>query len=172
MNERTLLSLITLGEGFTTEFKRSFPSDLSTEICTPSRITPPVEFAKCRDYGVAEPVIEVSEHWVTMTFQRPSAQIGEQVTAHVRDQVHAGPESGPESLELRVLALLIEEPLSRSAIADGLGHQSVSAGLNRVIRNLVRDRRIAYTVPDKPGSRLQKYRITPAGRSALEEPAK
>ena len=33
MNERTLLSLISLGEGFTTEFKRSFPSDLGTEIC-------------------------------------------------------------------------------------------------------------------------------------------
>ena len=95
----------------------------------------------------------------------------EQVTAHVRDQVDAGPESGPESLELHVLALLIEEPLPKSAIADGLGHQSVSAGL-RVIRNLVRDTLIAYTVRDRPDSRVQRYRITPAGRSALEESAK
>ena len=81
-------------------------------------------------------------------------------------------ESRPESLELRVLALLVERPLSRSAIADGLGHQSVSAGLNRVIRDLLNGERIAYTIPDKPNSRLQRYRITPAGHSALEEPVK
>ena len=82
------------------------------------------------------------------------------------------PESGPESLKLRVLTLLVERPLSRSAIVDGLGHQSVSAGLKRVIRDLLNDGRIAYTIPGKPNSRLQRYRITPAGQSALEEPAK
>ena len=57
-------------------------------------------------------------------------------------------------------------------MADGLGHQSVSAGLKRVIRNLLNDGRIAYTIPDKPNSRLQRYRITPAGQSALEDSAK
>ena len=82
------------------------------------------------------------------------------------------PESGPESLELRVLTLLVERSLSRSAIANGLGHQSVSAGLKRVIRNLLNGGRIAYTIPDKPNSRLQRYRITPAGQSTLEEPPK
>ena len=71
-----------------------------------------------------------------------------------------------------MLALLAAEPLSKSAIADGLGHRSVSAGLNRAIRQLLKDGRAEYTVPDKPNSRLQKYRITPAGQTALEEPAK
>ena len=33
MNKLTLLDLIALGEGFTTEFKRSMPSDLGREIC-------------------------------------------------------------------------------------------------------------------------------------------
>ena len=28
---------------------------------------------ECRDYGVAEPLIEVSENWVTTTFRRPEA---------------------------------------------------------------------------------------------------
>jgi hypothetical protein len=28
---------------------------------------------------------------------------------------------------------------------------------------------IAYTLPDKPSSRLQKYRLTPAGEKALKE---
>ena len=80
--------------------------------------------------------------------------------------------SGQESLERRILALLAAEPRSRSAIADGLGHRSVSAGLNRVIQRLLQDGRAEYTVPDKPNSRLQKYRITQAGRITLEEGAK
>ena len=127
---------------------------------------------ECRDYGVEEPVIEVSENWVTTTFRRPTAQAGEHVIVPVAGRAatepESGPESGPESLELRILALLVEGPLPKSAIAHGLGHQSVSAGLNRVIRNLVRDGRLTYTVPDKPSSRLQRYRITRTGRLALE----
>ena len=157
----------------------------------------------CREYGVAKPTIDVSEHWVTVMFPRPVGQVepermadagtgGNRITNAIGGTLEAKarsegesrpesgpdsrpesrPESGPESLELRVLTLLVERPLSRSAIADCLGHQSVSAGLKRVIRNLLNVGRIAYTIPDKPNSRLQRYRITPAGRSALEDPAK
>ena len=78
-------------------------------------------------------------------------------------------QSGLRSLERRILALLVEKPLSRSAMAAALGHRSVSAGLNRAIHRLLRDERIAYTVPAKPNSRLQKYRIAQAGQ-AVEEP--
>ena len=153
----------------------------------------------CREHGVAKPTIDASEHWVTVTFPRPTVQVEtEQMGDASADRKRfsnavdgmleaearsvgesrpesgpeSRPESGPESLELRVLALLVERPLSRSAIADGLGHQSVSAGLNRVIRDLLNSGRIAYTIPDKPNSRLQRYRITPAGQSALEEPVR
>ena len=81
-------------------------------------------------------------------------------------------ENGLESLQRRVLALLLVEPLSKSALADALGHRSVSAGLNRVMHRLLQDGRVAYTVPGKPNSRLQKYRITGAGRNLLEKPGK
>ena len=186
----------------------------------------------CREHGVAEPVIEVSEHWVTVTFPRPALRVNERDARETGDEAGRGPESQPEtgpeskengpesastglestgegleptdvglesmgeklespsgglestgarlesastgleSLERRVLALLATAPLSRSAIAESLGHRSVSAGLNRVIHRLLKSGRAEYTVPDKPNSRLQKYRITPAGYAALEEPAK
>ena len=179
----------------------------------------------CREHGVQEPRIDVSEHWVTVTFQRSATTVRERDTREFGREAGARPQgtksglesakkpglesvkprlesasaglesvkprlesvsaglglagtgqesaskSGIESLDRRVLALLAVEPLSRSAIAEALGHQSVSAGLNRVIHDLLHDGRIAYTVPNKPNSRLQRYRITPAGRSALPEPA-
>ena len=140
---------------------------------------------ECRDYGVEEPVIEVSDNWVVTTFKR---QVEHAITPHVTEQVpyryptrpeqvktklesrpESKPESGPESLELRVLALLIEAPLSKSVIANSLGHRSVSAGLNKVIRSLRKDGLIEYTIPEKPGSRLQKYQITENGRNRLAE---
>ena len=180
----------------------------------------------CREHGVAEPVIDASEHWVTVTFprtvapidaeaskqtsgeggrQRPesqreyglespearleSATVGREMPSARLESAGMGlesagmglespgaglesKESGLKSLERRVLSLLVAEPLSRSAIAGALGHQSVSAGLNRVIHRLLRDGRIAYTVPDKPNSRLQKYRVTQTGRTGQQEPAK
>lgn len=78
-----------------------------------------------------------------------------------------GPESKPESLARRALQVLSGGPLSKSAIAARLGHRSVSGGLNRVVRRLLAEGRIARTVPDRPGSRLQRYEITAAGRREI-----
>jgi len=67
-------------------------------------------------------------------------------------------ESRPESeLAQPVLFALEQGPLGNAAIAEVLGHRSISASLNRTIRRLVAEGRIALRLPDKPNSRLQKY---------------
>ena len=117
----------------------------------------------CRDYGVAEPEIEVSEHWVTTTFKRPSEQVEDQVTSEVWPR----PESQPESLEMRVLRLLSNGPMAKSALSAGLGQKEVSGQLNKVIRMLLASKTIEYTIPDNPNSRLQEYRLTDKGRDVV-----
>lgn len=69
----------------------------------------------------------------------------------------------PESLEQRVLAALLPGALSKAQIATALGHRTVSGQLNKVIRDLLAEGRIEYTLPDKPNSRLQAYRLTGRG---------
>jgi len=53
----------------------------------------------CRDYGVAEPKIEVSEHWFTVIFPRPELpedSQGESGRDHVENRVdQVGTKSGP-----------------------------------------------------------------------------
>lgn len=69
------------------------------------------------------------------------------------------PESRPESLEDRVLGILAIKPASKAEISAQLGHKGVSGQLNRVVRDLLAAKAIEYTLPDKPNSRLQKYRL-------------
>ena len=59
MNQPTLSHLIALGEGFTTEFKRSMPSDLGREICAFANATGGVILIGVDDAGT---VIGVRDH--------------------------------------------------------------------------------------------------------------
>ena len=68
---------------------------------------------------------------------------------------------------MRVLRLLIKEPLSKSAISSALGQKEISGHLNQVMRMLLDDQTLEYTIPNKPNSRLQKYRLTEKGRLLL-----
>ena len=93
---------------------------------------------------------------------RPEAEPNDKADS-ARTRLRAG------SLDRRVLALLVDGPMAKSAIARGLGHRSVSGGLNRVTRRLLRDGLVEYTLPEKPNSSRQQYRITAPGLRSLEE---
>lgn len=49
-------------------------------------------------------------------------------------------------------------PLGRSEIAQTLGHKSVSGAAKQALADLMEAGLIEYTLPEKPNSRLQKYR--------------
>ena len=66
-----------------------------------------------------------------------------------------------------MLSALERAPLRKAEIAAELGHKEVSGRLNQVIRLLMADQTVEYTIPDKPASRLQKYRLTDKGKAHL-----
>jgi hypothetical protein len=68
-----------------------------------------------------------------------------------------------------VLAALGKEPLNRHSLAGQFGHRSVSGALRKAISILLQNEWIEYTIPEKPNSRLQKYRLTLTGERALKE---
>jgi ATP-dependent DNA helicase RecG len=89
------------------------------------------------------------------------------------------PESGTspvpvqhQSLSTRILGLLSASPARISEVSRQLGQKRVSGQLKVVLGQMLRDGTVEFTIPDKPQSRLQRYRITEKGRAWLTEQSK
>jgi ATP-dependent DNA helicase RecG len=117
------------------------------EMCKAASLAPP-EFEEIT--GAAVVTFRVPVAMAESTAQQESQQ-------ESRQESMGGSKSGP--LAERVLKLLAAGPLSRSEISRAIGQRKVSGQLNVVLKELLVRGAIAYTMPDKPGSRLQHYRI-------------
>jgi ATP-dependent DNA helicase RecG len=132
------------------------------------------------EWPQTELISEAGGNQFTASVQRPQAQgaaATQQVTPQVTDPATQQPESRPESrlesrlgskLAAKVVLMLDATALGKLALAQGLGHQSVSGELNRQIRRLLDEGLIEYSLPDKPNSRLQQYRLTEQGKALLK----
>jgi len=79
-------------------------------------------------------------------------------------------QSQPESqlpLEARILRALARAPMGKREISEALGQKEVSGQLNKVMRALLATAKIELTLPHKPTSRLQQYRLTELGHKAM-----
>jgi len=126
-------------------------------------------FDNCRKAGLRLPVFRLENGFFILTVWRKQA-IGK-------------PESQPESstssvlvqyqsLEERILALLKEDSLPVSILSERLGQKRVSGQLKIVLKKLLSDSLVEFTIPDKPNSRLQKYRLTKKGMEYLKKQGK
>ncbi|PZU99508.1 MAG: hypothetical protein DCF24_09150 [Cyanobium sp.] len=117
---------------------------------------------RCRQAGLPEPGFAIRDGFVATVWRLPVAKPESQPETRPESQ----PESRPESMERRVLGLLRHGALSKAELSSGLGQKEISGQLNKVIRALLSEQSIEYTIPDKPNSRLQKYRLTAKGQTA------
>ena len=149
---------------------------------------------KCRDHGLATPIYDPTEGFFKTIIWRngygPAASrhpVGTQSKGTVEGHSQ-GPKSGPESgarveraqsegtlgghsrgeVKMRsVLLLLKKGALGRKTIAEVIRIPNKSGYLNRMLQALLDDGLIERTIPDKPNSRLQMYRLTVKGRRLI-----
>ena len=111
---------------------------------------------RCSDAGLSEPEFtDISGFKTTIWRATPPEQI------KVRSASLRG------DLKSKVLNLLTDGPMSRSELSKKLGHKKVSGQLYNVLRDLRGDQMIEYTLPDKPRSKQQQYRLTDKGKTEL-----
>lgn len=123
------------------------------EMCRAAGVRPP-EFAEIAGAAVVTFRVRVATAGVGPESRQESRQESQQESA--------GSSTAAE-LEQRVLGALRDGALSRSEIAHALHQGPKSGQLHVVLRALLLRRVIAYTIPEKPGSRLQKYRLAERG---------
>jgi ATP-dependent DNA helicase RecG len=70
-------------------------------------------------------------------------------------------------MAIQVFNHLKNENLSKKEIAQKLGKTKPTRHLNDLMRKLVKDGFVEYIIPEKPNSRLQKYRLTEKGKQLI-----
>lgn len=108
-------------------------------------------------------IVQISEHFFELRFPMSSEAL-----ALIPEVAESGAESGAESISKKILHLLRDAALSKSELSSQLGLKSVTGALNRAVNALLEAHWIERTLPDKPQSRLQKYRLTQAGRLGMD----
>ncbi len=117
-----------------------------------------------KENGSSEPFFKTDDgriYFTAVLYVHPEAKVRKQVEAQVEAQVEI------TATQQRILSECSIESLSKKEIAKKMGHSTVSGGLKKAIAVLLEKKLINYTVPDKRKSRLQKYKITKAGKSLL-----
>ena len=164
----------------------------------------------CREHGVQEPIIDVSEHWVTVTFQRPAAQRSEAAgvarqsapnggqeaqdgrkeaqdaehEAHASSQedqnvvIKAQDGAGRSTVEfdgrrfhkweIAVLEACAERPATGRGLLMASGYSTRTGNFKRAIESHLAIRLLELTIPDRPRSSKQRYRLTAQGRRLLD----
>lgn len=123
-----------------------------------------LEFRYSAAYQEADGVIRETANWSQPESAQPESRQPEWQPESRPESEQ--PEPPPNSVEAKLLALLAERVMAKAELSQKLGQKRVSGQLNKVVRRLVTNRMIEYTLPDRPRSRLQKYRLTAKGRAA------
>ncbi len=124
----------------------------------------------CRQHGAPLPVFEETQGFVHVTFKAPmvvggSAATGDEVTVQLTGQV-GGQVTGQVAVQV---LRYCQTPRKASEIRALLNLRHRETFVDNYLRPLLETGWLEPTIPDKPKSRLQRYRTTTAGLAVLQE---
>ena len=107
-----------------------------------------------------------TENFLRITFAASGPVYEEEATEQVEAPVEA-----PVALtdtDQKILTALAAQPLGRSPLLRALGYSQPTGNYKAAMAKLLQARLIEPTIPDKPNSRLQQYRLTAQGKALLK----
>lgn len=137
--------------------------------------------AMCRKHGTAPPIFEERQGFLIVTFNAqmvaegaeeapgvPSVPSRDHTTAQVTEQV-GGQVTGQVAEQV---LLFCQTPRKASEIRELLGLRHRETFTDNYLRPLLEKGWLEPTIPEKPRSRMQRYRTTEAGLAAMKEPGR
>ena len=106
-----------------------------------------------------------TENFLRITFPASRPVHEEEATEQVEAPVEAS--VALTETDQKILTALAVQPLGRSPLLTVLGYSQPTGNYKAAMAKLLQARLIEPTIPDKPNSRLQQYRLTEKGRSLL-----
>lgn len=85
----------------------------------------------------------------------------------VHDRVYDLTQTG-----LKIINIINNQSVNSSQIVTILGYKTLTRNIKAALRTLLEKGLIAYTIPDKPRSKRQRYTITSLGKNIIERQAK
>jgi len=117
--------------------------------------------------GSPPPEFETDEDRTYFITRLPiHSKSSEALVTKAYSRAQSGAQSRAQSSQ--VLKMLADGPRSMNDLMTDLGLKSKTGSLKHTVNGLLEDALVEYTIPDKPHSRLQKYRLTDKGRQWLE----
>ena len=114
----------------------------------------------CKEEGVSEPVIELSNDWFTIIFKRKN------VINEINVESQSATQSDNNIMKLLLLLKANEKSAKELRNALNLSHRATFR--QNYLHPALKEGYIEYTIPEKPVSRLQKYRLTDKGKTFIK----
>ena len=131
---------------------------------TEGRNTGSQKIRKTLEYNVSpKPVFKTDDersYFLTVLHIHPEAQVEAQVDI--------------TDTQVKIVPECATDPMSKKEIAEILGHSTVPGNVKKAMTELIDHGLLEYTIPDRPGSKPQRYRTTEKGieflRGSIEQP--
>ncbi|MFH0882489.1 MAG: ATP-binding protein, partial [bacterium] len=124
--------------------------------------------AMCKKHGAPPPLFEERQGFLIVTFRAQLVAKGAAGTSRSESGDQVGTKSGLSQDQVEVLRLCRQEQ-SLVAMMNVVGRQNRTKFRDGLVKPLIEAELLELTIPDKPRSRLQKYRLTENGRQVLSE---
>ena len=131
---------------------------------------------RCRKAGLPEPEIRLDGGSFVLTIRRKKPEPGtKSAPSRYQDKAHEAQDKAHEAhvlltpIEFGLLAACATTSRAIHELLGVAGYTSRTGNFKRSMEKLLQGDLLAMTSPEKPTSRLQKYRLTEKGQALLAE---
>ena len=108
----------------------------------------------CQEHGVADPSFRISADWLTITFPRRESTLTHHVALH--DAPHVTP-------QVERLIAILQGVMGRAELMEALYSKDRAHFYRAYLQPSLEAGLVEMTLPDRPRSRAQRYRLTTHG---------